>query len=207
MKAIRHDPLPLSEELRTRRATVLDALRDFGAMAAIVLLCVGAAVLYGVCHDQVTARVCIEYFSVYHSTDVLPPSMDPRSPTQQGFFWGVFATWWMGLFIGVPLSIIARVGTAKPLAARDLLRPVGVLMATMATFALVAGLLGYFLSPDGSATVHSFPSIAREIPPFRLRGFMADYFAHNASYLVGAAGGFVLIIHTAFVRWRKPRQK
>jgi hypothetical protein len=30
----------------------------------IVLLCVGAAVTYGVLHDQVTARVCVEYFPI-----------------------------------------------------------------------------------------------------------------------------------------------
>lgn len=175
-------------------------------MVAIVLVCIGAAIVYGVCHDQITARVCIEYFSVFHSTEVLPPGMDSNSPTQQSFFWGVFATWWMGLFIGVPLSIVARVGTVKPLSARDLLRPVAVLLVTMAVFAFLAGLIGYFLSPDGSATVHSFPAIAKRIAPSHQRGFMADYLAHNASYLVGAAGGFVLLIHTAFVRWRRPRQ-
>ncbi|MBC8134699.1 MAG: hypothetical protein H8F28_02295 [Fibrella sp.] len=193
--------------MRTIATAVWDALRDFGAMTAIVLLCVGAAIVYGVCHDQITARICIEYFSVFHSTDVLPPGMDPNSPTQQGFFWGVFATWWMGLFIGVPLSIVARIGTAKPVSARDLVRPVAFLLVTMAVFAFVAGVIGYFLSPDGSATRHSFPAFASRIPPPHWRGFMADYFAHNASYLVGGAGGFVLLIHTAFVRWRKPKRR
>ncbi|MBC7805245.1 MAG: hypothetical protein H7145_03755 [Akkermansiaceae bacterium] len=77
---------------------------------------------------------------------------------------------------------------------------------TSAVFAFFAGLIGYFLSPDGSATVHPFPSIAPRIELSRLRGFMADYFAPNASYLVGTTGGFVLVIHTAFVRWRKPRR-
>jgi hypothetical protein len=32
----------------------------------IILTCVGAAVLCGVVHDQVTVRVCVEYFSVFH---------------------------------------------------------------------------------------------------------------------------------------------
>ena len=122
--------------MRNIVAAIWDALRDVGAMLSIVCLCIGTAVVYGVCHDQITARVCIEYFSVFHSTDVLPPGMNPRNPTQQGFFWGVFATWWMGLLIGVPLSIVARVGTARPLAARDLIRPVAVLLGVMATFAL-----------------------------------------------------------------------
>ena len=191
--------------MRNIVAAIWDALRDVGAMLSIVCLCIGTAVVYGVCHDQITARVCIEYFSVFHSTDVLPPGMNPRNPTQQGFFWGVFATWWMGLLIGVPLSIVARVGTARPLAARDLIRPVAVLLGVMATFALLAGVIGYFLSPDGSATATSFPGLAQQMPPTQWRGFMACYLAHNTSYTVGGAGGLLLILHTAFVRYRKPR--
>lgn len=192
--------------MRIILTAILGALSDFGAMVVIVLLCIGAAVAYGVCHDQVTARVCIEYFSVFHPTDVLPYGMNPNSPTQQGFFWGVFATWWMGVFIGVPLSIIVRVGIAKPLSSRDLVLPVTVLLITMAVFALIAGLVGYYLSPDGSATVSSFPAIANQIPPSNRRGFMADYLAHNTSYLVGGAGGVVLLLHAALVRWRRPKQ-
>jgi len=38
---------------------------------AIVLLCIVAAVVYGVVHDQVTARVCVEYFTIGH-----PPVFD-----------------------------------------------------------------------------------------------------------------------------------
>lgn len=30
----------------------------------IVLMCVGAAVCYGIAHDQITARVCVQYFTV-----------------------------------------------------------------------------------------------------------------------------------------------
>jgi len=33
---------------------------------AIVALCIGSAVAYGILHDQVTARVCVEYFTIGH---------------------------------------------------------------------------------------------------------------------------------------------
>jgi hypothetical protein len=183
---------------------IVESLQDLGEMFAIVLLCVGAAVLYGICHDQITARICIEYFSVFHSTEVLPEGMDPTSPTQQGFFWGVFATWWMGMFIGVPLSIIARVGSAKPLSARDLLRPMGVLLAAMAICTLIAGTVGYFISPDGTLLSRLFPDIAAEVPASVHSRFLADYFAHNASYFVGGIGGVVLIIYATWRRFRRP---
>lgn len=32
----------------------------------IVLLCIVAAIVYGILHDQVTARVCAEYFAIGH---------------------------------------------------------------------------------------------------------------------------------------------
>jgi len=28
----------------------------------IILTCVVAAILYGIVHDQITARICVEYF-------------------------------------------------------------------------------------------------------------------------------------------------
>ena len=46
---------------------------------AIVLMCVFAAVVYGVIHDQITARVCVEYFTVGH-----PPIFPTDDPTLLG---------------------------------------------------------------------------------------------------------------------------
>jgi hypothetical protein len=49
----------------------------------IILLCVAAAIEYGVAHDQITARVCLEYFTVFH-----PPVFATQSPTALAFGWG-----------------------------------------------------------------------------------------------------------------------
>ena len=56
--------------------------------AKIVVLGVVAAVCYGVLHDQVTARVCVEYFTIGH-----PPLFNTDSPTLLAFGWGVVGTW------------------------------------------------------------------------------------------------------------------
>ncbi len=69
----------------------------------IVLMCVVAAVAYGIVHDQVTARVCVEYFTVGH-----PPIFGTNDPTLLGIGWGILATWWVGILLGVPLAIAAR---------------------------------------------------------------------------------------------------
>ena len=72
---------------------------------AIVALCVLAAVTYGVIHDQVTARVCVEYFTIGH-----PPIFGTDDPTLLGIGWGVLATWWVGVILGIPLAAAARLG-------------------------------------------------------------------------------------------------
>ena len=57
------------------------------AYIAIISMSVAAAVVYGVVHDQVTVRVCIEYFTIGH-----PPVLGIESPTLLGLYWGVVAT-------------------------------------------------------------------------------------------------------------------
>src|SRR3954471_15229661 len=77
--------------------------------AAIILLCIVAAVMYGIVHDQITARVCVEYFTIGH-----PPIFNTDSPTLLGLGWGVVATWWGGVVLGIGLAIAARAGTSRP---------------------------------------------------------------------------------------------
>ena len=89
----------------------------------IILLCIVAAVAFGIVHDQVTARVCVEYFTIGH-----PPIFHTDDPTLLAFGWGVIATWWMGLILGVPAVLASRVGSwPKFDAAAHLVRPIGVL--------------------------------------------------------------------------------
>jgi hypothetical protein len=162
--------------------------------AKIVLLCVVAAVCYGVAHDQVTARVCVEYFTVGH-----PPVFGTDDPTLLGLGWGVIATWWVGLLLGVPLAAAARIGPRPKRAARSLVRPVGTLLAVMAAVAAVAGVTGWLLARSGA--VFLVGPIADELPADRHVPFLADLWAHSASYLSGFVGGGVVIVRV----WRSRR--
>jgi len=152
----------------------------------IVLLCVVAAIVYGIAHDQVTARVCVEYFTVGH-----PPVFGTDDPTFLGLGWGVIATWWVGLLLGVPLAAAARAGSRPKRSAGSLVRPIGSLLAVMAACALLAGLTGWALA--GAGAVALVGPIARELPADRHVPFLADLWAHTASYLVGLAGGIVVV--------------
>lgn len=171
----------------------MQAIASALQFVAIVMTCVLAAVSYGVLHDQVTARICLEYFTIGH-----PPVFDHpvTSPTVIGVVWGVIATWWVGLGLGVPLAIAARAGRRPPRDVRSLLAPVGVLMAVTACLAAVAGVVGYVAAQAGWVVLTE--PLASRVPAEKHVGFLTDLWAHSASYLFGAAGGLVLIVHT----WR-----
>lgn len=157
----------------------------------IVLMCVAAAVCYGIAHDQVTARVCVEYFTVGH-----PPVFATDDPTLLGIGWGIIATWWVGLLLGVPLAVVARAGPRPKRSVASLVRPVAWLLAVMAACTLLAGIIGRLLARAGA--VFLVGPIAAELPADRHVPFLADLGAHSASYLVGLAGGIVVMVRV----WR-----
>jgi len=158
---------------------------------AIVVLCVASAVAYGVLHDQVTARVCVEYFTVGH-----PPVFATESPTWLGIGWGIIATWWVGLLLGVPLAVAARAGRRPRRDVRSLVRPVVTLLLVMGGCALVAGVVGFVLGERGA--VWLVEPMASLVPRARHARFLADLWAHSASYFVGFVGGVVVIVRV----WR-----
>src|SRR5205807_5904962 len=93
----------------------------------INLLCILAAICYGIVHDQVTARICVEYFTIGH-----PPIFGTDDPTLLGIGWGVVATWWVGLILGLGLAFAARVGPRPKRDAGSLVKPISRLLCVMA---------------------------------------------------------------------------
>lgn len=162
---------------------------------AIVVLSIGSAIIYGVLHDQITVRVCVEYFTIGH-----PPVFPTESPTMLGIGWGVIATWWAGLLLGVPLAVAARARGRPKRNVRSLARPILGLLIIMAACAAVAGLVGYFLGRNGS--VYLLEPLASRVPLDRHDRFLADLWAHSASYLVGFLGGIAVIVKVWLSRSR-----
>jgi hypothetical protein len=160
----------------------------------ILLLCVVAAIVYGIAHDQFTARICLEYFTVFH-----PQIFPTQSPTLLAIGWGIVATWWVGAFLGLLLAIAARAGSRPTLIARDVLPYVMRLLLVMATCAVAAGVLGYFLARRGLIAPPPFIS---ETPHLVASNFMADWWAHSASYASGFLGGLGICILTYRKRLR-----
>ncbi len=157
----------------------------------IVLLSVVAAVFYGIVHDQITARICVEYFTIGH-----PPIFGTEDPTLLGIGWGIVATWWVGLFLGIPLAVASRAGNRPQRAVASLLQPITKLLAVMAIGALIAGSVGGLLASVGSVIL--IGPLADAVPPDRHVAFLIDLWAHSASYLIGFVGGIILIVRV----WR-----
>ncbi|HYF14096.1 MAG TPA: hypothetical protein VD971_03380 [Phycisphaerales bacterium] len=167
--------------------------------AAIIALCVGAAVFYGVVHDQITARICIEYFTIGHRR-----AFESDSPTLNALYWGVVATWWAGLIAGVLLATAARAGAWDKLGARQLWPLVAGLLLAMGVSAAAAGVFGHGLAD----TYFKDKEIKRNglVVSERERvDYIACVYAHGASYSVGFGGSVVVAIMT--VVWRGVRTR
>lgn len=157
----------------------------------IVIWCVISATAYGVIHDQITIRLCNEYFTVAH-----PPIFPTESETLLAFVWGVISTWWVGLLLGVALAIAARTGRRSKRSISSLRRPIIVILLFTFISAIVFGAIGWILAECTIITLNE--PFARDVSPDRHSLFLADLWAHLASYLTGIIGGLIIVIRV----WR-----
>jgi hypothetical protein len=124
----------------------------------------------------------VEYFTIGH-----PPVFNTDSPTLLGFGWGIIATWWVGLILGVLLALSARIGPLPTMTAGKLVKSLLVLLAVMAVLAAVAGAIGRNAASSGA--VWLLEPLASRVPRDRHVAFITCLWAHCASYLVGFLGG------------------
>jgi len=166
----------------------------------IVGLCILSAIFYGVLHDQVTARVCVEYFTIGH-----PPIFLTDDPTILALGWGVLATWWVGLLLGLPLALVCRVGSFPKFSANDLLWPVCCLLLAMGILSLIAGIIGFFVAQAGG--VWLLEPLSSRVPLEKHSLFLADLWAHLAAYGGGFIGGIGLCIWILLKRYRSAQNR
>lgn len=108
--------------------------------------CVGGAIAYGLIHDQVTIRIAPEYFTVYH-----PRIISSDDLTLTALAWGVTATWWVGLLLGVFLWLVAVSGELPIATRRELRTSILVILCGTAFAAVVMGVRALVRQPTSSA--------------------------------------------------------
>jgi hypothetical protein len=148
---------------------------------AIVLLCIVAAAAYG----------ALSHVALGHL-----PLLSSEPASLSGIGWGVLASWWVGLLLGIPLALSARAGRRPKRDTRSLVRPIaGVLYATFSSafFGLIAGFI------LGGRLMEILPDrLASWVPPHRPEFFLADL----CSGVVGYLAGFILGIAAIAQVWR-----
>ncbi len=154
----------------------------------IVILSVIGAVAYGIVHDMFTAHMCVEYFTVAHPR--LIPSDDP---TTLALFWGVIATWWVGLPLGIALAICARIGDRPKVGIPHIIKPLGVMLLGLLAIAGLAWSMGYCSGKLGLFRL--MPPWDTKIPIVKHNVFLGDVWSHLASYFFGVLGGILLCVY------------
>lgn len=168
-------------------------IEGIGASIQIVLLTIGGVVAYGLLMDQVTAHLCVEYFTLGHID-----YWNLHDPTLLALEWGVIATWWAGLCASIPVALSARLSSQRPrLFAFHLLWPLLGILISMAGMTLVAGVAGYLMAREGGVTLRE--PLASLVLPTQQAVFVADEWAHTAAYGTGFLGCIVLCLWS----WRK----
>jgi hypothetical protein len=88
------------------------------------------------------------------------------------------------------LALAARAGSRPKLAAAALIRPIGKVLLVMASCAAISGLTGFCLARRGLISPPEL--VTNSLPLSAGPRFMADWWAHGASYAVGFFGGIIL---------------
>ena len=152
-----------------------------------------AAVSYGIVHDEITARLCIEYFTVTHS-----PLIASRDPTAVGLFWGIFATWWVGIPLGGGLAAACCLRPIPTLPG-DIVAPLVRLLGLIALCAFLGGVFGYLGYSAGWLRIPEDYSDC--IPLGHHAWFLVDSLADLAGCIAGFPGGLLLIVLAATGRY------
>jgi hypothetical protein len=155
-------------------------MREAAQWFKIVGFCVVAAIGYGIGHDLVTVQLCLEYFTIGH-----PPIFGgTENRVVLALGWGVIATWWVGVILGLPGAFFARVGLKPKLGWREFRKPVLILRSIRAISAGAAGLFSAFVT--GPTAEYYFPDQWNT-----KRNCVVAASMHQMSYVVGFVGGVV----------------
>lgn len=105
---------------QTRAAEFLECCKIMGSFAAITTL-------YGITNDQITVRICPEYFTKgSHGVQVdsyFPFMKGIKNPTILGCFWGSIYSPFLGVALSIPTILCARLGPEPRLQANELFLP------------------------------------------------------------------------------------
>lgn len=173
--------------------TIFCVIRNVPRFRAM-LLGIGVFSAYGILQDQVSARLCPEYF-----TDMHPPIPGLTDPTLMGIAWGFLAAWWGGALVGYIAGMVATSGPRHPpLPVRALVRP---LLVTVLVVALVTTLAGVSAWRHVELFDVRFETwVSHVVPPGRQRNAFVVASYHFVAYGASVISGVTLCVWVGFRR-------
>jgi hypothetical protein len=167
--------------------------------ARLISLSVGMAVCYGIIHDQITIRICAEYFTIGH-----PPVLGIEDLTVLAVYWGFVSTWWIGGSLGIIAALASQFGSWPKVGAAHVLRLVLGLLVIVGCGSFLAGIAGYFMA--SAEQVWLVEPLASQVPKAKHTMFLTDLWAHLAAYGIGIGGGCTICLWVFFCRRRMASQ-
>ncbi len=157
-----------------------------------------AIVGYAILQDQVSARLCPEYFTVLHN-----PIPGVTDPTLLGVCWGFIGGWWGGVVLGYAVGLVATLGPRPQLTPRELVRPMGFLVGAVAVVTALTGLSVWRHAEMMGVMLD--PGTAEFVPLKRHKALLTVACYHLVAYASAAIGGVVLCVWVAVERRKRAR--
>ncbi len=168
---------------------VVKNLARFRAM----LIGIGLLSGYAAIQDQVSARLCPEYFTHFHN-----PIPGLTDPTLLGIVWGFLGAWWGGALFGYFVGIAGTIGKAPPLTLRQMVKPMLVtVLAVAGVTALVGGAVAIYADQLG---VEIDPWKAGPVPKERQRALLVVCCYHLAAYASAVVASVACCVWVARAR-------
>ncbi|HEY1187500.1 MAG TPA: hypothetical protein VGE74_07565 [Gemmata sp.] len=144
-----------------------------------------AIVGYAVLQDQVSARLCPEYFTVLHR-----PIVGVTDPTLLGICWGFLGGWWGGALLGYAAGLTATLGPRPKLHPRELVVPIALLICGVAAATALTGFSVWRHSEMLGVVLDT--GTGELVPAKRHRALLTVACYHFVAYTSSVIGGVAL---------------
>jgi hypothetical protein len=165
----------------------------------LIVACLTAG-LYGALHNQISYTVSPDYFHAFKFHQFgIPEGLQGRVGAS---IVGWFASWWMGLFIGVPVLLVGLIMPGWKLYLSRCLIAFGVVAGTALLVGLGALIYACFTVSETSLTGYWYPEMVDDRVAFARAGTM-----HNFSCLGGFLGIITGSVYLIVDRVRRNKEK
>lgn len=173
-------------------------MRKFGVFTSSIFIAILTAGIYGIIHDQITYSISPEYFTKfkYKQFGFEPEWFGGHRQTVAAI--GFLATWWMGLFIGISLSLLSLIFPDHKSMSAILSKAISIVLVVTVLTAMLGLMYGrFYLTKTGVDWWLPDDLIDRS-------AFITVGSIHNFSYL---GGGIGLLVAIGYLLFRKIRSK